>query len=459
MRTKTFESPHHADTVMMKLNQDRKTDAKYSDFRISADGSTFPIHKSIVGPQSEYFDAMFFSAMKEQYLHEATVEGIAKDIIAHILDFFYSGTIEITSSNVYEMMKAANYLNISAIKTFCTEFLLEEVALENCLALKRFSKSYDLNDVSEKVDNFIEKHFGSVINSDEFKTLEFDEVKSVLLLKKTKLRTTEKNCSSTTREIEKLLPPLMPLLKCFGADKQVVLQLANKLAEFDCFSSSHITELNSALSNENMDEFFMLFITYFKESAQDNWKDRFLEALRESDLKLRLDFLELYLEGYGFFSWFVNNWEFLQNSKDDLLLVAKQFEIDIDLDGKGEFWLSYYVDKISLFEDDDLLQFIQALCLVSKNSELSSSVVSEDRVFDAVIGWVVHDISTRASRIPTLFSTLEVEAIPWDHIQQVVIKEPLIEGSVECMKLLVQAMAVHPRTRRQRAFNVTCAII
>ena len=462
MRTKTFELLHNADTVMRKLNQDRKTDAKYCDFRISADGSTFPIHTSIVGPQSEYFDAVFFSAMKEQYQHKATVEGVAKTIIADILDFLYSGTIEITSNNVYEMMEAADYLNISAVKTFCTEFLTEEVKIENCLTLKRFTKSYDLNDLSEKVDNFIEKHFGLVITSDEFKTLEFGEVKSVLLLKKNKLgvsRTTKENCTSARKEIETLLPALIPVLKWCKADKEKVLQLAKKLAESGCFSSDNITKLDSVSSSASIDEIFTLFISYFKESAQDKFflkafvVDHFSKAFGESIVELQGGFLKTYLEGSDFCGWFLTNWEFLQNSKNDLKLVAEHFHRKIDLDEKGELWLPYYLGEMLPYDDDSLLQFIRVLGLVSKDNKLSLSVVSEDRVFDAVIGWVKHDVSTRTSHLRTLFSALELEAIPWDHINGVVVKEPLIQGSVDCMKLLVQAMAVHPRTRRQGSFR------
>ena len=71
-------------------------------------------------------------------------------------------------------------------------------------------------------------------------------------------------------------------------------------------------------------------------------------------------------------------------------------------------------------------------------------------MFDAGIGWVKHDVSTRTSHISTLFSALELEAVPWDHINGVVVKEPLIQGSVDCMKLLVQVMVVqHPRARHQ----------
>ena len=461
MRTKTFELLHNADTVMRKLNQDRKTDAKYCDFRISADGSTFPIHKSIVGPQSEYFDAVFFSAMKEQYQPEATVKGMTKAIIADILDFFYSGTIEITSNNVYEMMEAADYLNISAVKTFCTEFLLEEVKIENYLTLKRFSKLYDLNDLSEKVDNFIEKHFGLVITSDEFKTLEFEEMKSVLLLKKTKLgvsRTTE----AARKEIETLLPALIPMLKWFKADKEKVLQLAKKLAESGCFSSDNITKLDSVSSSASIDEIFTLFISYFKESAQDKWKDHFSKTFGESIVELQEGFLKSYLEGSDFCGWFLTNWEFLQNRKDDLKLVAEHFREKIDFKEKGELWLLYFLNECWPRDDDNLLQFIQALGLVSKDSRQSSSVVSEDRVFDAVIGWVKHDVSTRTSHLRTLFSALELEAIPWDHINGVVVKEPLILESVDCMKLLVQAMAVHPRitgSNRKYSRSVYCKIM
>ena len=102
----------------MELNKDRKTNAKYCDFRILVNGRTFPIHKSVVGPQLEYFDAMFFSKMKEQKQHQATIETITKATMEVILSFLYAGSIETTSNNIYGIIEAANCLNISDVKNY-----------------------------------------------------------------------------------------------------------------------------------------------------------------------------------------------------------------------------------------------------------------------------------------------------------------------------------------------------
>jgi len=182
MRTQNFES-HHGDVIMSKLNEDRKTDAKYCDFRIQTNGCNFPVHKNIVGPLSGFFGTMFFSEMKEQNQHQANMDGIKKDVMEFILDFFYTGFIQITRDNVYEVMEAANYLDIANLKNYCAEFLLNEVEPENCLNLMTFSKIYDRPGISDKVDDVIRNNFEDVISSDEFKTFDLEEVKALMDLK------------------------------------------------------------------------------------------------------------------------------------------------------------------------------------------------------------------------------------------------------------------------------------
>ena len=58
-------------------------------------------------------------------------------------------------------------------------------------------------------------------------------------------------------------------------------------------------------------------------------------------------------------------------------------------------------------------------------------------MYNAVIGWIKHDISQRGSHLFTLFSMIQIEAISWYHIDQVVTEEPLIQKSFECMNLLL----------------------
>ena len=104
-----------------------------------------------------------------------------------ILVFFYTSKIQIASNNVYDIMKAANYLNIAKIKQLCTTFLMIEVTPNNCFRLKKFSKLYNCQQLTEKINFVIEQQFETVIRSKEFLTLDVEEVKSLLNLKEKKV--------------------------------------------------------------------------------------------------------------------------------------------------------------------------------------------------------------------------------------------------------------------------------
>jgi len=81
--------PHHTDIIMMRLNKYRNTTAKNFDFRIQTKGCNFPpVHKSVVGPLSDFFDAMFNCEMKETYQNQGNLNAVSKEVMKVILDFF-----------------------------------------------------------------------------------------------------------------------------------------------------------------------------------------------------------------------------------------------------------------------------------------------------------------------------------------------------------------------------------
>jgi len=420
MRRKTLHS-QHVDVIMARLNEDRKTEAKYCDFRIIGDGYNFPIHKSIVGPLSIFFETMFFSKMKEQYENQTNLYGISKKIMENILDFIYTGIVEITSENVYEVMEAANFLSISILKNFCSEFLLEEVKLENCLSLKRFSSLYECHDLSKKVDAVIEQNFEAVISSREFKALGLDEVKSLLELKL-------KMCYVLENESTNMLYFLKPVLKTFLSENRIL-----KLAEV----------LRKAGGLSSIDELATIFLSLLKKDAREDWKDCLLSAIADENYCILHNIIQCYFERTESFGWIVQNWELLLTRKNDLISFAQNINFEIH-DCKNKFWQSFF-RKLPELDDESLSRLADALKL-QKQSKSPLSIVSEDRVYDAVFNWIKHDLCARERHIDTIFSSIQIKKISWHHINEVVMKEPLIQKSVECMKLLVQAMAAHSRS-------------
>ena len=431
MRKKTFHS-HRVDNVLMKLNKDRKTDAKYCDFRISVNGQTFPIHKSIVGPQSDYFDKMFFSQMKEQNQHQATIEAITKETMEAILDFFYSGSIEITCNNVCGIMEAANYFNVSDVKNYCAELLLDEAKPENCLRLKKILTMYDCRYLLERVEKVIEKNFEAVVGSYDFQFLELKEVISVLQQKRNNSsasRSVLKNTTVTLVTIAEVLRIFTPLMKsCMGAIN--ILSVAFHLIDLGYFPKSYAFKFERVVNqSKNTSETLTFFIRCFKHMAKYNWKDDLLSALEASRiLSLHRIFKCYFNENkVTVINWFIDNWNLLQDYEEKVIVAAQKLGCPVYVPMYEKSQLVFYLGETAKFDDVVGLQLIKKLEKQIPAAITTSFAVCEDRVYDAVIGWIKHDVSKRASHLFILFSMIQIEQISRYHIDQVVMKEPLIQ--------------------------------
>ena len=56
-----------------------------------------------------------------------SLQGISADGLRKIVDFIYSGEVQIGMEDVEEILDAATHLQMRHIVNFCTEFLIEQV--------------------------------------------------------------------------------------------------------------------------------------------------------------------------------------------------------------------------------------------------------------------------------------------------------------------------------------------
>lgn len=62
-----------------------------SDAKVTANGETWPVHKSIICSRSEFFTKMFMGPSGESLPDEITIEGQSSKAVKHILSYLYTG--------------------------------------------------------------------------------------------------------------------------------------------------------------------------------------------------------------------------------------------------------------------------------------------------------------------------------------------------------------------------------
>ena len=186
MESDTVPSNHFQD-IMLRLDNDRKSSAKYCDITLIVDEHEYPAHKCIFGLLSPFFDKMFSIEMKERYDNEAVIKGVSKEVFEAILDLIYAGSVTLNMENVFGIIEAAHYMDFPYVKNYCTAYLAKNITADNWLNVKSYGIRYDYEELLEKLDESLAEKFTDFVNAQNFAYLKKDDLKHLLGLKKKKV--------------------------------------------------------------------------------------------------------------------------------------------------------------------------------------------------------------------------------------------------------------------------------
>ena len=152
------------------------------DTVLHVDGQDFPAHKNILAASSAYFLGLFTSDMKERHQNEVKLEGFKSFVMNDLLNYIYTGEVEITDENVKELVFAGDYLLIESLKDKGSVYLEETLSPSNCLSVRAFSEKYDWEELMDISESFILENFVAVSKSEEFLHLRFSEIEKLISL-------------------------------------------------------------------------------------------------------------------------------------------------------------------------------------------------------------------------------------------------------------------------------------
>ncbi|XP_055836563.1 kelch-like protein 2 [Episyrphus balteatus] len=207
---------------------------------IGSDEVRFNAHKNVLAVGSDFFAAMFASPLKESVTNEVRIQELNGEILKSILDFIYTGTIELKSKTVPEIFSAARFFQMESLVLVCQQFMVQELDPSNCLGIALFAKQHDLNDLYETAFQFACTHFEKVSKMEEFLNLSEDQV--VMMI------SNEELCVTSEKNV------FLSLIKWIEHDKQNREQFTFKLlshVHYWSLSPDFIKQNRSKLSNEN----------------------------------------------------------------------------------------------------------------------------------------------------------------------------------------------------------------
>ncbi|KAM4721951.1 actin-binding protein IPP isoform 1-T2 [Rhinophrynus dorsalis] len=169
----------HAQLILSQMNHMRHQ-LEFCDVQIQIGDTVFRVHKLVMAASSPYFAAMLAGGMKESLNDVVQINGVEPSSFESLLDFIYTGSVNISTENVQELMTSADMLQLSHVVELCSDFLKEQIEPANCIGFFQFSEQLACQPLLEFTESYINTHFTEVQLGDEFPALNKDQLIRIL---------------------------------------------------------------------------------------------------------------------------------------------------------------------------------------------------------------------------------------------------------------------------------------
>lgn len=126
----------YAPKVLRNLNAQRLK-SQFSDVGLMAGDKIIRAHRSVLAAGSAYFNAMFTGGLVEEQQELVEIHSISSSILSILVDFIYTGNVDITQDNVQELFAAADMLELDEVVAGCIEYLRQQLHYSNALGIYR----------------------------------------------------------------------------------------------------------------------------------------------------------------------------------------------------------------------------------------------------------------------------------------------------------------------------------
>ena len=104
--------------------------ARFADFKIIVDGTTFECHKFLLALRSDVFSVMFEHNFAETRQNEVTITDLDSSTVGNMLNFIYTDKVK-NETITPELLAAANKYNIALLRHTCEVGLLKNLNISN----------------------------------------------------------------------------------------------------------------------------------------------------------------------------------------------------------------------------------------------------------------------------------------------------------------------------------------
>ena len=166
--------PNHGSSLLQGLQKSFK-DQRYCDVTLDIGKKRkLRAHRVVLSSFSCYFEALFRTNWEDGKQDEVEIRGFDEHELNNLIEFAYSGSIDISTGNVQTLLEAANYLGVEFVQNSCVEFLKKAIDDKNCLGLLHLADVFALDELKRVAKRHFLRNFTEVCKAEEFLSLSYD---------------------------------------------------------------------------------------------------------------------------------------------------------------------------------------------------------------------------------------------------------------------------------------------
>ncbi|KAL9972437.1 hypothetical protein ACROYT_G018739 [Oculina patagonica] len=176
----TETDEHNFCVEMMKRLDTQRMNEQFCDVILEVgsgdDQARLKAHRIVLCAASPFFYNALNSDMKEKKEGVIRLEETSKAVMEEVLEYLYTGHVDINEHNVFDFIAAADFFFIPSLKALCSKFIVQTLCVTNCMTAYYFAVKYRCEEIQKNANDFILANFVAVAETEDFLNLSSKQV-------------------------------------------------------------------------------------------------------------------------------------------------------------------------------------------------------------------------------------------------------------------------------------------
>ena len=153
---------------LLQYANSKRNDEDFVDVIIQASGKSILANRMVLACYSKFFESMFHLQLKEKYQSTVEIKEFNGHVIKSVIDYIYTGKIDINANNVMTLLNAAGFLQVDDVKQMCFNYLKSALTVHDCLDIMKSSIVCNNPSLLQQTYQIISKNFDKMVEENNF---------------------------------------------------------------------------------------------------------------------------------------------------------------------------------------------------------------------------------------------------------------------------------------------------